>query len=110
MNVDGLDLVGPWIFIQLAKPMLVVSVTHAEFLALREGFLIAVSSRWVVNNSSMFKLDYCNMVKWFRNMFEASWQFQHEIQNILKVFGFSLHWSIVHTRIQTMKQQTCWLG
>lgn len=104
MNVDGsfLGSSGRWgvrglirdskgnILIQFRKEVNMDLVVHAEVLALNEGLIVAVASRWASIHSFVFKSDSQSILVLVVNLSSALWRLHSVLREYCYVLGSGL--------------------
>lgn len=73
------------------------STIHVEVLAIREGILVAATSRWSGVSTFIIESDSSNVVSWFSDPARLHWRFQSIIRETLFSFTRHISWSIIHT-------------
>ncbi|XVF82522.1 hypothetical protein PTKIN_Ptkin16aG0056100 [Pterospermum kingtungense] len=68
-----------------------------ELLSVREGFLLFISSQWVVSHKLIIESDSINALKWVLNPTPVPWRIKHMISHIENLKLFVVMWSICHT-------------
>lgn len=75
------------IFFNLGKQVSTDSTIQTEVLAIQEGILIVVVSKWSTSSSFIIEFDSQNTILWFSIPYAVPWKFQN---------GRNISWSIVY--------------
>lgn len=86
-------------FLHFAKEVVTDSTILTEIHMIREGLLIAATSRWSSSSQFLLELDSANAVTWFKDPKIAPWKFKIIIRESIQPFGRHLSWCFSHTRL-----------
>lgn len=75
---------------QFGKEVLLDLTVHAEVVALREGILVAATSRWVSSYYFVFEFDSNSIVAWVVDPVSAPWYFHNLLRECYYVFGLGI--------------------
>ncbi|EOY10280.1 Uncharacterized protein TCM_025650 [Theobroma cacao] len=69
---------------------------QAEFLAIKEVFLIFAASRWVTTHGLIIESDSTTAIKWIKDPASAPWRLRNHVLHLLSLASKVNQWDIQH--------------